>query len=193
MKAALCCPDKKHYAKELCSACYRKTFLSGYRTKTAATCHPDQAVHARGLCGACYQALRASASFSPRAGGRVNECGHPDREHEARGLCKKCYTQAYRAEKGDYDRRARRDYRLRKDYGLSAAEVDDMYAAQGRKCKLCDSAIPTIIKAHVDHCHDTGRVRGILCFTCNKALGMLGDNEQGLLRALAYVRFGAEQ
>lgn len=39
----------------------------------------------------------------------------------------------------------------------------------------------------VDHCHDTGRVRGMLCHGCNTALGKLGDNVAGLRRALEYL------
>jgi Recombination endonuclease VII len=40
----------------------------------------------------------------------------------------------------------------------------------------------------VDHCHETGRIRGLLCITHNRSLGVFGDNEQGLLKVLAYVR-----
>lgn len=41
---------------------------------------------------------------------------------------------------------------------------------------------------HLDHCHTTGAFRGWLCAPCNMGVGLLGDNEQGLLRALAYLK-----
>jgi hypothetical protein len=50
-------------------------------------------------------------------------------------------------------------------------------------CELCGLVEP----AHLDHCHVTGRFRGWLCRNCNTALGGLGDNREGLLRALAYL------
>lgn len=42
-----------------------------------------------------------------------------------------------------------------------------------------------------DHCHKTGDIRGLLCSPCNRALGALGDSEEGLQRALTYLRGGA--
>jgi len=40
---------------------------------------------------------------------------------------------------------------------------------------------------HVDHCHETGRVRGVLCFNCNSAIGKLGDDPDAVRRAAAYL------
>ncbi|MGW5421011.1 endonuclease domain-containing protein [Streptomyces sp. NPDC003943] len=45
--------------------------------------------------------------------------------------------------------------------------------------------------AHVDHCHETGRVRGVLCFNCNSAIGKLGDDPDVLRRAIAYLEGNA--
>jgi hypothetical protein len=54
-------------------------------------------------------------------------------------------------------------------------------------CECC--GLPPGARAlNLDHCHETGAFRGWLCGRCNTALGQLGDNEQGLLRALAYLR-----
>ncbi|MFJ3233170.1 endonuclease VII domain-containing protein [Streptomyces sp. NPDC086787] len=46
----------------------------------------------------------------------------------------------------------------------------------------CPAASPV----HVDHCHKTGRVRGVLCFNCNSAIGKLGDSPDAVRRAAAY-------
>ncbi|MFE4591650.1 endonuclease domain-containing protein [Streptomyces laurentii] len=45
--------------------------------------------------------------------------------------------------------------------------------------------------AHVDHRHETGRVRGVLCFNCHSAIGKLGDDPDVLRRAIAYLEGNA--
>ncbi len=72
-------------------------------------------------------------------------------------------------------------------YGLTEPERQEMLARQNHTCALC----PRDLKKHtacVDHDHETGRIRGILCVQCNSALGKLGDSSERLERALAYVR-----
>ncbi|WP_347878324.1 endonuclease VII domain-containing protein [Streptomyces sp. KS 21] len=62
-----------------------------------------------------------------------------------------------------------------------------MVAAQGGLCCICLKA-PAV---HVDHCHETGRVRGVLCFNCNSAIGKLGDDPDILRRAISYLEGNA--
>ncbi|MFG2956956.1 endonuclease domain-containing protein [Streptomyces sp. NPDC048291] len=57
-----------------------------------------------------------------------------------------------------------------------------MVASQYGICAICLSAPPV----HVDHCHKTGRVRGVLCFNCNSAIGKLRDDPDAARRAAAY-------
>ncbi|WP_030812714.1 endonuclease VII domain-containing protein [Streptomyces sp. NRRL F-2799] len=72
---------------------------------------------------------------------------------------------------------------LKGKYGLTVAERDAMIAAQRGLCVICLNA-PAV---HVDHCHKTGRVRGVLCFNCNSAIGKLGDDPEAVRRAAAYL------
>ncbi|MEW2270706.1 endonuclease VII domain-containing protein [Streptomyces griseofuscus] len=72
---------------------------------------------------------------------------------------------------------------LKRKYGLTEAERDAMVASQRGLCVICLKA-PA---AHVDHCHKTGRVRGVLCFNCNSAIGKLGDDPDAVRRAAAYL------
>ncbi|MEU5307328.1 endonuclease domain-containing protein [Streptomyces sp. NPDC021562] len=72
---------------------------------------------------------------------------------------------------------------LKRDYGLTEAERDAMLASRYGICTICPSAPP----AHVDHCHKTGRVRGVLCFNCNSAIGTLRDDPDAARRAAAYL------
>ncbi|MFJ4953210.1 endonuclease VII domain-containing protein [Streptomyces sp. NPDC088760] len=60
-----------------------------------------------------------------------------------------------------------RQHHLKRNYGLTEAERDALIASQHGLCAICLAAPP----AHVDHCHKTGRVRGVLCFNCNSAIG----------------------
>ncbi|MFD8914437.1 endonuclease VII domain-containing protein [Streptomyces sp. NPDC059575] len=73
--------------------------------------------------------------------------------------------------------------RLKRQYGLTSAERDAMIASQRGLCVICLNA-PA---AHVDHCHKTGRVRGVLCFNCNSGLGLLRDDPDAARRAAAYL------
>lgn len=76
-----------------------------------------------------------------------------------------------------------RDRALVAKYGLSAAEVEAMREAQGGVCAICRTA-PAV---HVDHDHATGKVRGMLCFNCNAALGHLRDDPMLFRRGLRYL------
>ncbi len=63
------------------------------------------------------------------------------------------------------------DYHLRRKYGLSLDEKRAMVAAQNGKCLICAKEFKNSRSTHVDHCHQTGRIRGILCNVCNTKLG----------------------
>ena len=75
-------------------------------------------------------------------------------------------------------------------YGISLAEYSALLQKQGGHCAICPrtAADQRGRSLLVDHDHTTKQVRGLLCTKCNSGLGALGDNEEGLARALAYVR-----
>jgi hypothetical protein len=77
-------------------------------------------------------------------------------------------------------------HRLRlKRHGLTQAEYDDLLSSQGACCAVCKLDTPGRKRTwSIDHCHKTGRVRGLLCNHCNSALGHARDNPS-ILRALA--------
>ncbi|MFF7563466.1 endonuclease VII domain-containing protein [Streptomyces pseudovenezuelae] len=82
--------------------------------------------------------------------------------------------------------RNRASYFMRK-YGITEARRDEMVASQMGLCVICLKA-PAV---HVDHCHKTGRVRGVLCFNCNSGLGLLGDDPEAMYRAADYLEGNA--
>jgi hypothetical protein len=69
-------------------------------------------------------------------------------------------------------------------YGLVEADFERMRNEQAGCCAVCDQ--PTQ-KFHIDHCHDTGKVRGLLCGPCNQGLGFFRDNPDRLMAAAAYL------
>jgi hypothetical protein len=76
-----------------------------------------------------------------------------------------------------------RHYRLRQRYGINGADEQAMIAVQRGLCAICSNA-----KAeHVDHDHETGRVRGVLCPGCNTGMGQLKDDPATLRRAADYL------
>lgn len=78
--------------------------------------------------------------------------------------------------------------RLRTRYGIEAADYEAMLDAQDGGCAICGATTPGGVGTfHVDHCHDTGAVRGLLCSACNIGIGNLGDSAERLLIAADYL------
>ncbi len=126
------------------------------------------------------------------------ECGKPGK---AKGLCNTCYTRHWHRDNNDRSRSlanaryAKKPPEKKKEqnrrnrvgaYGLTLEAFQAMERGQNGCCAIC-ARPPTKGNLNVDHCHETGRVRGLLCKPCNTALGALGDNAEGLRRALTYL------
>ena len=74
------------------------------------------------------------------------------------------------------------------EYGLSPEQYLQLLAEQGNKCPVCGTDLTGHRKYAVDHCHKTGRVRGILCPKCNTGLGHFKDDPELLNKAADYLR-----
>lgn len=81
------------------------------------------------------------------------------------------------------------DRRLRDAYGITKSFRDYMAQKVGERCEICDNKIKLV----VDHDHETGIVRGMLCSTCNRGLGHFDDNIDLLTKALTYIIIKTEQ
>ena len=91
---------------------------------------------------------------------------------------------------GPVEKKRRWVYKLRTAYGLTEEKFWDMVKEQDGKCLICDQALDfsTPFKTpSVDHCHKTGKVRGILHRGCNTALGSFKDDPATLRRAADYL------
>jgi hypothetical protein len=78
----------------------------------------------------------------------------------------------------------RKDARLKNRYGISLNEYNEMVNSQDSKCAICCETIDVL---YVDHDHDTGAVRELLCSSCNKGLGHFKDNPTFLRQAAQYI------
>lgn len=87
--------------------------------------------------------------------------------------------------------KCRRAYTLKLRHGLTENEYASLLQLQDGKCKICGSIKSnSSIGPHlrVDHCHKSGKIRGLLCHYCNVALGMFKDNPDILVSALNYLK-----
>lgn len=77
-----------------------------------------------------------------------------------------------------------RFHHLMNQYGMSHEDFQNLLARQNHRCGICDESKH---QWHIDHCHDTGNVRGVLCHQCNVLLGYARDNVDTLRRAIDYL------
>lgn len=109
--------------------------------------------------------------------------------------CKECHKQAAadRLKRIADDLPAlQRGYDLKRRYGITVEEYDRLLAAQGGACAICEGPPGARAKYfHVDHCHDTGTIRGLLCRDCNQGIGSLRDRSDLLRAAITYLQEGA--
>jgi len=102
---------------------------------------------------------------------KTAEC-HPDQKYFALGKCKECYYRDYNAKKNNSPdgRTYWRMHNLKRDFGITIEEYDAMLTKQGGVCAICKRP-PNKNRLAVDHDHTTGEVRGLLCPSCNRAVG----------------------
>lgn len=74
-----------------------------------------------------------------------------------------------------------------REYGVTVEMYAKMLESQGGGCAICCRKHEERRTLNIDHCHETGEIRGLLCGPCNKALGAFGDNVDGIRKAMRYV------
>ncbi|MEV7492135.1 endonuclease VII domain-containing protein [Streptomyces anulatus] len=80
------------------------------------------------------------------------------------------------------------DQSLRRLYGITLDQYNEMLAKQDHLCALCGERPDTDRRMHVDHCHATGKIRALLCHHCNLLLGNAKDSTARLHQAIAYLQ-----
>jgi Recombination endonuclease VII len=135
----------------------------------------------RNECKSCNLARRKAAYAA-------NPTPAIERVHRWRRENPELYADKQRRyrESGRYAEAARRSH-LKRAFGITPEDYDRRLAQQGGGCAVCGRAPKPGKSLHVDHDHETGYVRGLLCFKCNAALGQLDDDLERIERALTYV------
>lgn len=101
--------------------------------------------------------------------------------------CKNCMS-VQRKQTYNYNNAFNR--RLRNSYNLTLDELTQMHKDQDKRCKICGDLHDVVSKhggLYVDHCHSSGKVRGLLCAKCNQLLGACKDNIVILQSAIDYL------
>jgi len=80
-----------------------------------------------------------------------------------------------------------RQSHLKRKYGITIADYDRMFEEQNGVCAICGEPRPEARTLHVDHDHETGVIRGLLCFRCNNALGDFREEYELFQRAADYL------
>jgi len=115
---------------------------------------------------------------------------HLDRPRGHQRECKDC-TRARKGawHKTDSGKRSSANTKLKARFGITQERYDEIHASQDGKCLICGATESYMgHKLAVDHCHHTGKVRGLLCKGCNVGMGALRDDPALLERAAAYLR-----
>jgi hypothetical protein len=117
--------------------------------------------------------------------------------------CKNCHSvntiKAISKNKEHYDKkklerprlkpRQRSDYEVKHKFGLTSQDYENLLKSQNNCCAICKSHKDTFSKRlSVDHCHNTLKIRGLLCQSCNMALGLLKDSISNLDSAINYIK-----
>lgn len=114
---------------------------------------------------------------------------HPEYNERQREWRKKNHsrlTELARIYKKENSEKYRR-YFLMSEYNISLEEYNSMLCAQNGVCAICGGSKIKGSSLAVDHCHKTGKVRGLLCFNCNAGIGQLKDSHALVLRAAKYL------
>ncbi len=117
---------------------------------------------------------------------------HPTMKRGHRNDCIPCENKR-RKENWHKNPERNKEYELQRNYGISIADLDAIREEQAYQCAICGVHEDDAPHRHgtglfVDHCHETGKVRGLLCHQCNSMLGYARDSEDNLLNAIQYLR-----
>lgn len=195
-----------------CLACCRlqRTEWLDRNRETAdpcARCHEAPRLAHMSYCRPCHRALAVESR--ERVGGKrpqdtCSKCGGK-RDGAHRSYCSACWTEKVQnkysqpcircgAAKDESDRVSAdycylcwHDRTLQRQYGITRQQYEDMLAAQNNRCAICKTEANGRAW-HVDHCHETGKVRGVLCDNCNRGLGHFKDSHAAILRAVEYLK-----
>ena len=197
MKTCPKCEGNHDFQTKLCRRCYIKEWKSKKAPRLCQSCNKMKVAFGTAeKCASCYQRTRSARLIgvcsdckgrkSLPANGRCNYCNRERRRqivakivcqqcgrtapHFAKGVCRPCYTN---------------NVKRRGKYGIEPAQYVAMVKDQRGLCTICEE--PLKRQPHIDHCHETGMIRSLLCYKCNVGLGSFGDDPERLRAAAKYI------
>ncbi len=148
-----------------------------------ASCHPNRRHLARGLCRPCYEKLPQRRA-QKRAWNKTDIGRATTSRYEKSPVGKAAQA---RKRKRPARKVVQSKYNLKKrlaDRGITQHEYAAMITASGGHCQICGTSPPRLC---LDHSHENGRARGLLCDLCNRGLGHFKDDANVLRSALKYL------
>jgi len=166
-------------AEKVCIYCRERKPASEYHSHRYTTRTGRESVRLNSACRSCHgEKTKARKVANPE---RTRAQSRDYKRRNAAVLARR--NAAYR--RANPQRIA--GYSMKHKHGLTMIEYEALLCQQGGVCKVCrQEAEPVGIKRrlHIDHCHETGRIRGLLCHNCNVSLGLMKD-DPARIRALA--------
>jgi hypothetical protein len=102
--------------------------------------------------------------------------------------CSNAKRNEWRKKNPERNRQIKMPSHLKARYGITLEEYDSIMANASGTCDICGLETNRTKKgSQLDHCHRTGKIRGVLCAKCNTALGLFDDNRETLRRAIDYL------
>lgn len=120
----------------------------------------------------------------------LSEFGNNVRQRDGKAFyCKLCgceKSKKYQSSQRGQAMKLDRIYKVL--YGITLIQYNQLLASQNFRCKICNTHQESLKRRlNVDHCHKTGKIRSLLCVSCNRALGYLGDNPKTAINAYDYL------
>ena len=165
-----------------CVTCKKRKARDEFGTWNDRNCNPP-VVRTRSKCKDCWIAYQREWRKTNPAKIR----GYKQADYQRHKEAYSAYLERWRSENPDYD--ANR-WLLRK-FGITLDEYESMLESQGGVCAICKQPERgnRAKRLAVDHCHETGVIRGLLCQSCNRALGLFKDDVDLLNAAINYLTF----
>lgn len=137
------------------------------------------------VCNKCNTERELNCFYKTKYGHR-KECKFciSERQKAYRAANPEAIREKWRRASKKYMTSDRRWNKTLRKYGLTEETYNIMFDQQSGQCKICKSDRFLV----VDHCHDTGSIRGLLCHHCNSGLGQFRDSEDFLLAAIEYLQ-----
>lgn len=160
--------------KKVCNRCHSKRWLTEYHKHSA---------HKDGLSNICVYCVRETQSKHRKTDkAKQTVAKYREKSKDKRNAYYREYSQT--SKRKEYVRKYNQVAKLKLYYNLSEEKYIKLLELQDNKCKICNEELT---KPNVDHCHKTGKVRGILCRGCNHGLGNFKDNTELLMKAKEYL------